>query len=699
MSLNDILGSALSGLGAAQAGLRTVSTNIANVGTPGYARERVEQSAGVTAGRVSGVKVSIPQRVADRFLEATAYRRATEVGIAEARSDYLDRMQALLAAPGSESGLPARLDAISSAAIAMTGSLGGDQNAADFVAKASDSIASMQQLDRDIESLASDADEEVGFTVDRINSLLVRIYDLNDTVSRLDGVGKASGGAVDQRNEAVEELSGLIGITARQQPNGRLNIDTAAGAPLVDTRLRVLSYPNGGVGSGQPSHPGIDIRFADSSGEPAALTGERIESSATGGKLGGLLDLRDSTLPKVREEIGSLFSGLARTLNQASNAASAVPPPARLDGARTPFVNGDRLGFSGRITFAVTQGDGTLVAKTEVNFGALGANATIGDAVNAINAGLGGTATATFANGRLSIVAANGTQGVVIADDPANPSKRAGVGFSQFFGMNDLVRSDTGVLAPTGFATNDPHRFTSGQTAEFELRDGGGRILTQMTLEPKAGGTFGDLLADLNAGPIAAYGDFQIDDAGRFRFQPRAAFAGASLIIPADSTDRAGTGVSLSAMSGMSGMAAGLRSGEVRDDIRNDAGRLPLALFDTSVAVGEKALGKADTRAAQSYADALSEPADLGKDGVVSLERFANRILGNTGTEAARAQDRLADANARRDDAVNRRDSYSGVNIDEELSQMVVLQNSYSAAARVMTTASEMYDTLINMIR
>ena len=30
---------------------------------------------------------------------------------------------------------------------------------------------------------------------------------------------------------------------------------------------------------------------------------------------------------------------------------------------------------------------------------------------------------------------------------------------------------------------------------------------------------------------------------------------------------------------------------------------------------------------------------------------------------------------------------------------MVVLQNSYSAAARVISTASEMYDTLIAMIR
>ena len=82
----------------------------------------------------------------------------------------------------------------------------------------------------------------------------------------------------------------------------------------------------------------------------------------------------------------------------------------------------------------------------------------------------------------------------------------------------------------------------------------------------------------------------------------------------------------------------------------------------------------------------------------MSLERFSNQLIGGAGTEASRAKDRLADATARRDDAVNRRDSFAGVNIDEELSQMVVLQNSYSAAARVMTTASEMYQTLIAMI-
>jgi flagellar hook-associated protein 1 FlgK len=39
------------------------------------------------------------------------------------------------------------------------------------------------------------------------------------------------------------------------------------------------------------------------------------------------------------------------------------------------------------------------------------------------------------------------------------------------------------------------------------------------------------------------------------------------------------------------------------------------------------------------------------------------------------------------------------VNIDEELSQMVILQNSYAASARVITTARDMFDVLIAMAR
>ena len=42
------------------------------------------------------------------------------------------------------------------------------------------------------------------------------------------------------------------------------------------------------------------------------------------------------------------------------------------------------------------------------------------------------------------------------------------------------------------------------------------------------------------------------------------------------------------------------------------------------------------------------------------------------------------------------RASISGVNMDEELSEMIKFQHGYSAAAKFVTTVDEMLDTIIN---
>ena len=68
MSLSQILSTALSGLNAAQAGIRTASNNIANVNTTGYAREKLSQQTGVAAGRTNGVVGGATCPVADTHL-------------------------------------------------------------------------------------------------------------------------------------------------------------------------------------------------------------------------------------------------------------------------------------------------------------------------------------------------------------------------------------------------------------------------------------------------------------------------------------------------------------------------------------------------------------------------------------------------------------------------------------------------------
>ena len=698
MSLSEILGSAVSGLSASQAGIRSISNNIANVGTPGYARERVSLATGVTQGRISGVVVGEPTRVADRFLENTVYLRSGDMGRAEVTAEYMDRLQAFLGAPGGDSGLPARLDAINAAAITLTSAQSSPHNAIGFVAEVQDAIGSLRQLDDDVEILRGDIESEVGYSVETINSLLERIHGLNATVAQAKGLGRASGGAEDQRMTALQELSGLMKIVIREQPDGRINLDAANGAVLLDGRLRKLSYPSSGDGVSQPTYPTIEIRFTNEAGEPATATGEKIDSSAVGGKLGGLLDLRDRALPEFTDQLGSLFGGLAETINRAANLGTAYPPPNRMDGRPTGLIGSDRLGFTGQSTFAVTDQSGRMVAKTTVDFDALGPLATVDDAIAAINTGLAGNASVTLQDGRLSFAATNASNGVAIAQgDP--PSARAGNGFSHFFGLNDVIRSDASPLVAPGFQASDPHGFDAGQTAQLVLRDSTGRSLASTTLTGSLGPTFGDLVTELGQSPLAAFGNFALDDRGRIAFTPNAAASGSLLSIPTDSTDRYGTGVSFTALTGLTGSASGLQVAGVRSDVQANAAKLPLAHLRADAAIGEPAVGGGDTRGAGSFVEALESSVDFGKGGVATLGRFSSLLMGRAGTQASRAQASLVDAAARRDDAVNRRDSFAGVNLDEELSQMVVLQNSYSAAARVMTTATKMYDTLLDMVR
>lgn len=700
MSLSDILGSALSGLNAAQAGMRSTSNNIANVSTPGYAREQVSLSTGVTAGRVNGVRVGEPERVADRFLEANVYRRSGDWGQAAVTADYLSRLQSMLGAPGSSASVAARLDALQGAAVAMTGSSYSEQAVRTFTAQVGDSLQALQQVESDATTLKGDAESELGHTVEKVNDLLQRISTLNDTISRQLAQGSNAGGAKDLRMTAIEELSGLIKVTTREQPDGRIAIDSASGTVLIDRKPRMLSYAAGaGDGVDQPSYPPIEVRFVQPDGSMGAATGERIDSPGVGGKLGGLLELRDRTLPEFAGQIGTLFSGLAEALNAASNAGTSVPAPATLAGGQTGLAASDRLGFTGSAVFAVTNSSGTILARTSVDFSALGAGATVADAIAAINTGLGGAGTASFVNGRLTLNATGAGNGVVVAQDSANPSARAGAGFSQYFGLNDVVVDPGRTLTPSGFTGADPHGFATGQTVQIVIRDPRGRPLAEQTLSPVSGGTFGDLVGALNAGPASAFGNFALDARGRLAFTPDPSIPTATANVIADTTDRLGTGRSFSSLLGLDASRPALRAASVRGDISASAQRLPLAQLDLGAAVGQRALGAGDTRGATAMVDQLAATRDLGRAGSLSVNRYSNLVFGRAALDASQASDALKDSDARRSDAINRRDEYSGVNIDEELSQLVVLQNSYSAAARVMTSATQMFDTLIAMVK
>ncbi len=82
-----------------------------------------------------------------------------------------------------------------------------------------------------------------------------------------------------------------------------------------------------------------------------------------------------------------------------------------------------------------------------------------------------------------------------------------------------------------------------------------------------------------------------------------------------------------------------------------------------------------------------------------SLASFAQRVVSYQSTQASNAKNDLASQEVVSQSLQDRFDSETGVNVDNELSSLLVLQNAYSANARVMTTVSQLFDVLMSIGR
>ena len=82
-----------------------------------------------------------------------------------------------------------------------------------------------------------------------------------------------------------------------------------------------------------------------------------------------------------------------------------------------------------------------------------------------------------------------------------------------------------------------------------------------------------------------------------------------------------------------------------------------------------------------------------------SIASFAQRVVSYQSTQASNAEDDLQSQQVVSQSLQDRFDSETGVNVDNELSNLLVLQNAYSANARVMTTVSELFDVLLSIGR
>ena len=82
-----------------------------------------------------------------------------------------------------------------------------------------------------------------------------------------------------------------------------------------------------------------------------------------------------------------------------------------------------------------------------------------------------------------------------------------------------------------------------------------------------------------------------------------------------------------------------------------------------------------------------------------SLVEFYANYVGTLGTEAVRARHQSETDNVIFADIKARKESISGVSLDEEAAEMIKWQTAFAASSKVITTVDEMLETVLGLKR
>lgn len=701
MSLDAILRNAVSSLNAQQAALRVVSDNVANVNTPGYARRVAQFQSNVLAGIGAGVEVGEVRRIADRFLESELLGASGFSGFYAAQTELHDRLQAALGEPSSDANLIGRIaqafSSIGALALAPAEAPGRIAAIEDLQVLGDE----IDRLARELQALRGEADRRIAGDVATLDQAIEQAHELNRLIVRQKAVGADTGALEEQRAQAVQEIAGIVDVNAVEQADGSMHLFTRSGLVLLDASRREVRYAASGQPDTSTAFSAITLHRVDNATGAVAATGDELYPALRSGSLKGAIDMRDKELPELGRSLGELASELVDATNAVHNAHTAVPAPASLKGRNVGALGTDPHGFTGVAHFAVLDADGAIVDQVAVDF-SNAALVTLNDVVAAVNAGLTGNATLTLNAGALTFAAAGAGNGVAIVQDAASPSAKAGRGFAHAFGMNDLMEARAPAHFDTGLSGASAHGFGATGAVSVQVRGPGGQLAGAHVLDfATLGGTMADVVADLNTN-LGAYATFALDADGALTATPTAGYSGFDLHVASDSTARGASGVSFSSFFGL-GERHQLDQAlnvAVVERVRADHTRLALASVDLAAGAGEPAVGVGDGSGAlalqsvQSTAIGFSAAGDLSAVRT-TLADYAGQILAHAGQEAARSTNLGADRDALKLEIAARRSAVSGVNLDEELSNMILFQNAYNAAARMITTANQMYDELL----
>ncbi|WNM27393.1 flagellar hook-associated protein FlgK [Demequina capsici] len=321
------LSTALSSLNAQRQALDVAGQNIANANTVGYTRQRANLQSisamnvasihsGVALTSGTGTSVVSLARLSDQFLDARLRTQTAQQASSETLATTLESLEAVVPEP-SDTGLSSTLGEFWSGWQDLANS--PDSASARTVVLGNAQTLGIQLADtyRSFQSQWDQARAQADSLVSTVNSTAASIADLNQQIRGVLVSGGSANELMDQRDQLVTQLSGLVGATATTQADGTMTV-LVGGNPLVSSdhanTIEVAgSYVMSMATAEPPSTDAVSLQW--SNGTALTLTGGSLAATVTalqptslGGPISHAVDAVNDLATRVATQVNAIHT-------------------------------------------------------------------------------------------------------------------------------------------------------------------------------------------------------------------------------------------------------------------------------------------------------------------------------------------------------------------------------------------------------
>lgn len=297
--LFDSLSVASTSLNAQRMGMDLVGQNLANVNTEGYSRRQLiltERPATDTNSAGRGVTVAEIRSMRDNFIESRLRKEQPAASLDSAVADSLSVVESALGTAGSS--LDASLSEFFGAFSALTENASSPE-LRDGVVRQGQALAQMfHDIADRLSAVRQDADTAMAGATDEINRLAKQVGQYNSQIVSANGRDVTA--LVDARDVTMQKLAKLADVNGYQRNDGSLDVAIGEGRQLI-------------VGGDVTT---VSIAHEDGTGNSLVLLGDTdISGELHGGKLAGLMQVRDQYLPGYQQQLDTLAFDFGTAVN------------------------------------------------------------------------------------------------------------------------------------------------------------------------------------------------------------------------------------------------------------------------------------------------------------------------------------------------------------------------------------------------